>query len=290
MPAAKTSFVCGVCLAFSLAAAANEPDGLRPLPYNNPGLTVDLGVGLWAWPLPMDYDGDGDHDLVVSCPDKPYNGTYLFENPGGDAKRPVFKPAVRLGKGHTNIQISFVDGKPRVLIPGAEILSLKPSKPGVEDAFSKTQQIYPTPWVHQHDKVRKIRANQWRHVDFDGDDRLDIVVGIEDWEQYGWDNAFDEIGKWTRDPLHGYVYLMRNIGSSEKPNYEDPVKLSAGGKVIDGFGMPSPSFADFDGDQDLDLITGEFLDGFTYYENSRSRTEPQLRIRSSDSTSAWTCK
>ncbi|NCB29600.1 MAG: hypothetical protein EOM63_07550, partial [Clostridia bacterium] len=56
---------------------------LERLPYNNPGLEVDLGVGLWAWPLPMDADDDGDLDLVVSCPDQPYNGIYAFENPTG---------------------------------------------------------------------------------------------------------------------------------------------------------------------------------------------------------------
>ena len=36
---------------------------LERLPYNNPGLLVDLGVGLWAWPLPMDYNEDGLTDL-----------------------------------------------------------------------------------------------------------------------------------------------------------------------------------------------------------------------------------
>ena len=45
---------------------------------------VDLGVGLWAWPLPMDFDRDGDLDLVVSCPDKPSNGLWFFENPSQD--------------------------------------------------------------------------------------------------------------------------------------------------------------------------------------------------------------
>jgi hypothetical protein len=48
---------------------------LERLPYNHPGLVVDLGVGLGASPLPMDYDADGDLDLVVVCPDKPYIGT-----------------------------------------------------------------------------------------------------------------------------------------------------------------------------------------------------------------------
>jgi len=103
-----------------LSAQAEEHD-LKRLKYNHPGLSVDLGVGLWAWPLPMDWDGDGDLDLVVSCPDKPYNGTYLFENPGGK-KMPVFKKAVRIGKGNSNIQVSYPGKDPVVLLPGAHLL------------------------------------------------------------------------------------------------------------------------------------------------------------------------
>ena len=83
------------------------------------GLVVDLGVGLWAWPLPMDFDGDGDLDLVVNCPDKPSNGVYVFENPGG-GKFPVYKPGRRLSRGLQNVQVSHVGGKPRVLSPGLE--------------------------------------------------------------------------------------------------------------------------------------------------------------------------
>src|SRR5215210_6380611 len=97
--------------------------GLDRLKYNHPGLVVDLGVGLWAWPLPMDVNGDGRLDLVVVCPDKPSNGTYVFENPGGDAaagKMPVFRPGRRIGKGLPNVQVSVVDGRPRVLSPGYE--------------------------------------------------------------------------------------------------------------------------------------------------------------------------
>ncbi|MGI9454669.1 MAG: hypothetical protein ACR2NE_08905, partial [Pirellulales bacterium] len=101
----------------SFASGPEDEWKLRPLSYNNPGLEVDLGVGLWAWPLPMDFDGDGDLDLVVSCPDKPSNGLWFFENPSQNSAvaMPVFNPAIRIGPTGQNVQMSMVDGEPRVL-------------------------------------------------------------------------------------------------------------------------------------------------------------------------------
>jgi len=101
-------------------------DGLEPLPYNHPGLVVDLGVGLWAWPVPCDADGDGDFDLIVSCPDKPSNGIWFFENATGDTsknKLPVFRPARFLSKTTHYVMPSYIDGELRVLSPGWEYLN-----------------------------------------------------------------------------------------------------------------------------------------------------------------------
>ena len=107
-----TSWIIVLWCAINATGAESEYK-LQPLRYNNPGLEVDLGVGLWAYPLPMDYDGDGDMDLLVSCPDKPSQGTYFFENPSQDAKEktPVFKPSVRLGNGYHYMMVSVVDGE-----------------------------------------------------------------------------------------------------------------------------------------------------------------------------------
>ena len=240
---------------------------LERLPYNHPGLVVDLGVGLWAWPMPMDWDGDGDMDLVVSCPDVPSGGTYLFENPGGDAKMPVFKPAVRLGPALPNVQVSYVDGQPRVLVPGKEYTDF------LGKGFLASSRPVDTPKVAVG--TGRIRANQWKYVDYDGDGALDLVFGAGAWGNYGWDNAFNARGEWTRGPLHGYVYVFRNAGTSAEPEYAKAVQVEAGGKPVDVYGMPSPNFADFDGDGDLDLLCGEFIDGFTYFQNTGTRTAPQ---------------
>jgi predicted neuraminidase len=256
---------CSICL-------ADETDWkLQPLTYNQPGIVADLGVGLWAWPMPLDYDGDGDMDLVVACPDKPSNGVYYFENPTQDSKvkMPVFKASVRLGPAAHNYQISYVNNQPRILQPGHEFP--RDAKTGAFD-FEHPTKIYPKTNVHEN----KVRANMWRYVDYDGDGDQDLIVGAGDWTDYGWDHAYDSQGRWRNGPLHGYVYLIVNEGSDTDVKYSaKPRKLQAGGGDIDVYGWPSPNFADFDGDGDLDLLCGEFLDGFTYFENIGQRNAPQ---------------
>jgi hypothetical protein len=124
----------------------------------------------------------------------------------------------------------------------------------------------------------KVRANMWRMVDFDGDAVNDIIVGVGDWTEYGWDNAYDENGRWMNGPLRGYVYVIRNSGTNDQPKWEKAKKVMAEDRPVETYGWPSPNFVDFDGDGDLDLLCGEFLDGFTYFQNTGTRTKPKYAL------------
>ncbi|MCG8311327.1 MAG: VCBS repeat-containing protein [Cytophagales bacterium] len=244
------------------SSAKINPDGFERIRYNNPEATADLGVGLWAWPLPMDYDEDGDFDLVVSCRDVPFNGLWFFENTSGKSF-PVFEPPVRIGDALKDIQISYVRGNPRLLQPGKELLNFKKS------IDKNPKELFPGDTFHK--LHNKIRFNQWKYVDYEGDGDLDIIVGIQDGEDYGWDNAYNDQGVWTNGPLHGFVYLIENVNG----NYELRNKILAGDQPIDVYGAPSPNFDDFDQDGDLDIICGEFIDKFTWFENTGSRENPK---------------
>lgn len=274
----RPALLAGVVLSMPAAGAA---PGLERLKYNHPGLTVDLGVGLWAFPLPMDLNGDGKMDLAVSCPDKPSNGTYFFEAPDTvlpQGALPVFRPGRRVGRGLHFAGVSFVNGAARVLAPGKEF-------PGFLRTGLEVETKLPLPPnVH----TKPVRGNFWRYVDFDGDGRTDLVVGADDWSDYGWDNAYDAAGRWTRGPLRGFVYWAQNTGSEESPTYGKPERIQVGNTPLETFGWPAPCFADFKGSGRLDLICGEFLDGFTYFENTGSRTSPQYaagrRLKLADGT------
>ncbi|PCJ55409.1 MAG: hypothetical protein COA73_13450 [Candidatus Hydrogenedentota bacterium] len=255
-------FVLFLVSAAILTAPASAQ--LKRLSYNNPGLVVDLGVGLWAQPLPMDYDNDGDMDLLVATAGVPSNGVYFFENPGGDIDDPVFKPGVRVSDAKHNLTISYTEAGPVVMLENNRL-------PDFRDSGLKN----PVPLECAVPKPgERMRAKQWKLVDYDGDGDLDVLIGIGVWDDYGWDDAWDKRGKWTNGPLHGYVYVSLNTGSDDTPKYGEPFQLQAGDTSVDVYGAPSPNLADFDNDGDLDLICGEFLDLIKYFENTGTRSEP----------------
>ena len=257
---------CAVATTTSLGALANDA---HKLAYNHPGLTVDLGVGLWGAPIPLDHDGDGDRDLLVVSMGKVGNGTYLFENPGGDDPMPTFKPGVRIGPGPGYAHLTWDhSGAPRVFDRnGNEYVEF------LDTGFGKTETL-DIDFKEGFEEIVKPRAQYYGFVDYNGDGIDDLFRAVGDWGEYGWDDAYDDQGNWTHGPLRSWIYVLINRGSNETPHYDSPKLLSNDAGALDVYGAPCPNFRDFDNDGDLDLLCGEFIDSFTYFENTGSRQQP----------------
>lgn len=217
--------------------------------FGRAGVKGPLAVGLWAYPAPVDMDGDGDQDLIVACSDRPFNGTYLFTNIGTD-KDPLYDRAVWLGPGRKDLVAADFngDGALDLVVSGGYFSDVRRNR---LSRFVK---------VDLKRDYHIGRDDLWYPVDWDRDGRIDILAGVSDWRDYGWDDAFNKKGEWLRGPLHGYVWLHRNRGSNEAPDYEEPKMLQAGGKPIDQYGSPAPNPVDWFGTGRLDLILGNFID------------------------------
>ena len=242
--------------------------GFKRLLYNNSGTTY-LKAGLASWPMIMDYDGDGDLDVVLHSGGIPtWRGTWFFENTGKKGDRsPLFKPARRLKDGGGDSAQILSDGRLAVTEQGRVAFDYR------ENGMKNAQAFRDLPSnVHSNG----VRGNVWRFADLNGDGKEDLVVGIGDWKAYGWHDKWDAAGVWMNEPIHGLFYYIRNeMGDDGVEKWAKPEILRlANGQPIDVYGYAAPLFADWDGDGDLDLLTCDFIDNYTYFENIGTKSEP----------------
>ena len=105
-------------------------------------------------------------------------------------------------------EATCLDGEPVVMTPGKIYANFRDEQYANPIKLPLPEKIDP--------QYKRIRANQWKLVDWEADGDLDVIVGIGVWDDYGWDDAWDEHGNWKNGPLHGYVYLVENVGGSQE--------------------------------------------------------------------------
>jgi len=247
-----------------LAAPAMVGTG-DPITYGRVGVHGALAVGLWAHPAVLDFDGDGNTDVILSSVSASYNGTFLFRNLGTNEK-PLFDRAEWLGKGAAGMVAADFngDGAVDLVTSGGYYSDVRRNRLSAWVPV-KLPRSY---WIGRDD--------YWYPIDWDGDGKIDVLAGVSDWRDYGWDDAFNEKGEWTRGRLHGYVYFHRNTGTNAQPRYAEPVLIEADGKPIDQYGSPVPNPVDWLGAGKLDLIATDFIDTIALFRNRGTRANQNL--------------
>lgn len=243
------------------AVAAAEPamkgDG-SPIRYGRDGVRGKLAVGLWAHPAGIDFDTDGDTDLIVASVGRPSNGTYYFRNLGGHFAAPE-----RWGPAKKDLVIADFngDGLPDLVTSGGYYSDVRANR---LDRW--------VPVSLQRDYATG-RDDLWYPVDWDRDGRIDILNGVSDWRDYGWDDAFDEKGRWTRGGIEGHVYFHRNTGTNAAPVYAAPVRLP-----VTTEGSPSPNPVEWFKKGVWDLVLGEFIDRVLLWKNGDVSPRPLFKM------------
>jgi uncharacterized protein YuzB (UPF0349 family) len=87
-------------------------------------------------------------------------------------------------------------------------------------------------------------------ADLDNDGDLDMLAGTND----------------------GNFFYFQNTGTTTAPVFA-PVQINPFGLVDIGF-LSDPTFADLDGDGDLDMLTGDTFGNFSYFENTGTPSAP----------------
>ena len=270
----STSGLAAVSLLFACACLhggdATNSLHFTLLKYNSEGTTY-MKAGLCSSAVVGDFDGDGDDDVYLDsgcCTDM--KGAWFFENvtpPGTKGAPTAFKARTRRGTCRAGIRCLLADGTSAVV-----------ARQSVNYNFEKdTEAFQPLgKGLPGNMHFNRIRANYWRLKDFDGDGRDDIIVGIGDWREYGWHNNYAPNGIWTNAQIHGYVYVARNESGprgNEKWGAPQILRIE-NGDPVEVYGNASPMLEDWDGDGDLDLISGDFRDDWYYFENIGTRTAP----------------
>ena len=211
--------------------------------FNNPGLEVDLSLGIWPHIAVYDYDKDGQMDVVMRAASVPIKGSVRQS-----VCRAYLSPTARNEGLDVPVAASHApDGKRH------------PDAQGVKCPHPR--------------KPNMMRAN---FVDFDTDGVEDLVYSLSDWTSYGKVGpacplAYDADGVWTNGPIATYVYFVRNAGTLRAPKWETPVPVACEGdqgtELRGPWGGHAAMYRDFDGDGDMDFLTGEFVDAFWYFEN-----------------------
>lgn len=237
------------------------------LPSITPPKPFNLGdVGDYSRPVFADIDGDGDMDAFVG----EYNGNTLFYRNSGDVISPEFDaPETNPfglsevgvhGGGYASPTLVDIDGDGDLdVFVGSGGYYNNGEKFFFRNTGTATTPVFAGPVINPFglSNFNSYRSNPV-FVDIDSDGDQDAFIGEAD----------------------GNTYFFRNTGTTQNPIFAAAIGNPFGLKNV-GIGLTaSPTFADIDGDGDLDALIGNEVGNTLFFRNTGTVHNPAFAVAS----------
>ena len=232
-----------------------QNDGIIPgtpsfaAPVTNPFGLADVGNG--STPTFADIDGDGDPDAFIG---EFFGNTVFFKNTG-TASLPAFAAPVTNPFGLADVGIrnsptfADIDGDGDL---DAFIGEIYGNTVFFKNTGTASLPAFAAPVTNPFGLTDVGYSSTPTFADIDGDGDLDAFIG----------------------EIYGNTVFLENTGTASLPAFAAPVTNPFG---LTDVGMSSsPTFADIDGDGDLDAFSGELYGNTVFFENTGTASLPSF--------------
>ena len=208
-----------------------------------------IGVGQYSTPSFADLDGDGDLDAVVGN----VNGNlHYFENTG-TATAPAFTERTGAANPLDAVNVGLESAPSFADLDGdGDLDAVVGDLYGTLHYFENTGTAFAAAFTERTGPANPfngVDVGGWTRpsfADLDGDGDLDAVVGN----------------------VNGNLHYFQNTGSATAPAFTERTGAPNPFNGVDLGLFSAPSFADLDGDGDLDAVVGEQFGTLNYFLNT----------------------